>query len=665
MICSGLRRGGATVVASIVLVLASSAGVAFRNTSATAAAGTIRLVRAPQTVAPGGRINLELSLPDGTPAPTEVEVSVRPVSDTAEDLAAEVGDGAFAPTDTVMLTGTSITVTDRTVSVSIPTEKTNTQSNLLALTTRGTYAVRVTVPTVGSLTVPIIRRGNETSEPVPVAIVLGLDAPLSIQPDGSSSISDATRASMRALAAFLGTATVPVAVSVRPEVVDSLLKSELASDRELVAALAEAFGRQRLLSSPYLHVDPSAAANADAAADFTAQLRLGEDTLSNALRRLPDRRIWVATEPLSPAGAQLVRNLGAAVIVQAAGVASDRPAVAVSDGGNQAVLVPSDINVALAKASDDPVRAAQTIAVGLLRAKQGESRPAIVIMPDLVRANPALLAALAALLSDSEDLQAADIEQVGTGTVLQPDAKAPLVADFSAAHTRRAKLIKLVTATAAVLPTSDARRIDWGIRADVLLDTRLPDDDRAAYETQLRADVLDVQSRVIIQAPKAVNLSDRNANIPLTIENTNDVPVTVTVRLVSGKLRVPAENEEITIEPGATEFVRIQVRALSSGRFPVTAQMLAPGTKTVVGKSAVVNVRVGRLTGLGIVVTFAAGLVLLSWWVQHFRRRLRKEETAELERRKLAGLPIDEVDDVLVDSSSQTERTVRRRRPQS
>jgi hypothetical protein len=162
-----------------------------------------------------------------------------------------------------------------------------------------------------------------------------------------------------------------------------------------------------------------------------------------------------------------------------------------------------------------------------------------------------------------------------------------------------------------------------------------------------------------------VNLGDRNASIPLTIQNTNDVPVTVTVRLVSGKLRVPATNEEVTIEPGATEFIRIEVRALSSGRFPVTAQLLAPGTKTVVSKSSVLNVRVGRLTGLGIVVTFAAGLVLLSWWVQHFRRRLRKEETAELERRKLAGLPIDEVDDILVDTSSQTERSTRRRRPKS
>ena len=69
----------------------------------------------------------------------------------------------------------------------------------------------------------------------------------------------------------------------------------------------------------------------------------------------------------------------------------------------------------------------------------------------------------------------------------------------------------------------------------------------------------------------------------------------------------------------------------------------------MIGKKAVINVRVGRLTGLGIVFTFAAGLVLLSWWVQHFRRRVRRDETAEFERRKLAGLPIDDFDELFDD----------------
>ena len=648
------RPRGRTARLLATLGLLAAVGLAGLGNDGEALAVTspVFLIAAPLSIAPAGTITVDLRLPDGASAPTEVKVSGRRISDTGGNLGGLLAAVGTAE-DTVLLAGPAVTTTDGTVRLSIPTETATNLAGSLSLVKSGTYALEVRIPGAAALTIPMVRRADSTPfSPVPVTFVLDLDAPLSLQPDGSTSISDATRDAVIRLTKFLAASTVPVAVSVRPELVDSLMRSDQQTDRDLVNSLAESFGRQRLLSSPYLHIDPSVAANANASADFTNQLRFGEDTLSNALRRLPDRRIWVANEALSPAGSLLVRNLGAAVVVQAAGIATDRaaPGTARPDGGVvQPVLVPSDIHEELAAAAEDPVLAAHIIAVGLLRSKQVESRPAVVIMPDLGTANAEVLAALTSLLSLSDVLRAVDIEQVGVGTSTPAGSGATAVGDFSAAHARRAKLLKLVAGTAAIIPSSDRRRIDWSIRADVLLDTRLADDDRAAYETQLRADLLDVQNNVVLQAPKAVNLGDRTASIPVTIQNNNDVPITVTVRLVSGKLTSPPTSEELTVEPGATEFVRIPVRARSSGRFPVTAQLLAPGTKTVIGKKAVINVRVGRLTGLGIVFTFAAGLVLLSWWGQHFRRRVRRDETAEFERRKLAGLPIDDFDELFDD----------------
>lgn len=664
-----LRSRGRTARLLTAVGLFAAAGLVGlgNNGGALAATSPVLLVAAPLSIVPAGTITLDLRLPGGVSAPTEVEVSARRLPDTGGTLGRLLAAAGSAE-DTVLLTGSAVTTTDGTVRLSIPTETATNLAGSLSLVKSGTYALQVRIPGANALTIPVVRRSDSTPvNPVPVTFVLDLDAPLSLQPDGSTSISDATRAAVIRLTEFLAASTVPVAVSVRPELVDSLMRSDQQSDRNLVNSLAEAFGRQRLLSSPYLHIDPSVAANANASADFTNQLRLGEDTLSNALRRLPDRRIWVANEAFSPAGSQLVRNLGAAVVVQAAGIATDRAAAGIArpDGGVALpVLVPSDIHEELAAAAEDPVFAAHVIAVGLLRSKQAESRPAVVIMPDLGTANAAVLTALTSLLSISDVLRAVDIEQAGVGTSTPAGSDAVAVGDFSAAHARRAKLLKLVAGTTAIIPSSDRRRIDWSIRADVLLDTRLADDDRAAYETQLRADLLDVQNKVVLQAPKAVNLGDRNASIPVTIQNNNDVPITVTVRLVSGKLTSPPTSEELTVEPGATEFVRIPVNARSSGRFPVTAQLLAPGTKTVIGKKAVINVRVGRLTGLGIVFTFAAGLVLLSWWVQHLRRRVRRDETAEFERRKLAGLPIDDFDELFDDRGvSEPEHTRRQDDP--
>jgi hypothetical protein len=360
-----------------------------------------------------------------------------------------------------------------------------------------------------------------------------------------------------------------------------------------------------------------------------------------------------------------VRDLGASLVVQAAGTAEDlgvTGAPTTTDSSAGPILIPADVNAALALPSDDPVRSAQRIAVGLLRFARAHSTSDLVLMPDPATANPRVLRALTDLLGSSDSLQAVDIEQLGPGAAPSTGGTAPRVADFNAARSRRTKLQKLVDATSGILPADDPRRTSWPIRADVLLDTRLADDERAAYETQLRADLLAVQDSVLVETPPGVNLGDRNTGIPITIENTGTVSVSVVVRLVSAKLRHAAVSEVLSVEPGETRSIRVPVSTRSNGRFPVTAELLAPGTDLVVGKPVVVNVRVGQLAGLGIFLTFGFVLALLSWWTQHLRRRWRKEATQEIERRRLAGLPIDDLDDFAVLDPAASEPTQEQQR---
>jgi len=667
---AGLRR--LVAFGAVVAAVAAPLSTTLRVPGVVAAEGALLLVDAPLTIAPDGRLVLDVRAASGATLPTAMEVSVRAIDAVPGTLAAVLDDTTTPSTDTVQVSGSALG-TERSsgsvgaqdvpvvqglegvVRLEVPTETIETAVERLSMPEPGTYAVTVRAGALGSLTVPVIRRSVGVPAPeVPLGVVVDVDAPLSLQPDGSTSIVTSGRATMNRLVAFLEASTTPVSVSVRPELLDSLERSSKLSDRDLVKRLAAAVGPHRLLSVPYLHIDPSIAANAGASADFTAQLRLGEDALNRLLGRLPDRRVWLAAEALSPAGAELVRNLGAQVIVEAGGAARDLAAAAPAAGNTLSpVLVPVEVDDELALGSNDPVRAAHRIALELLLAETGRTglsntSSSVVLQPDLSTANPDVLDALMAIVADDDSLRGVDMVRAGSGVVQTVAESAPLVADFSAARTRRAKLNTLVIATSAIVPTSDPRRTEWAIRADVLLDTRLADDERAAYETQLRADLLAVQNNVVLLMAKTINLSDRDANIPVTLENRNDVAVSVRVRLVSSKLRVPPTSEVVTLEPGATATLRLSVTARSNGRFPVRAQMLAPGTTTVVGKTAVINVRVGRLTGLGIVFTFAAALALLSWWVQHLRRRLRREETKELQRRQLAGLPVDDFDDVIV-----------------
>ena len=217
--------------------------------------------------------------------------------------------------------------------------------------------------------VPVLRSDSDTPPVVPITFVLSVDAPPSVQPTGKSAVTPDARRATEQLAGILSTSTAPVSVTIRPELLDSLSTSDQAGDQALLQDLVAAFGRQRLLSAPYVHMDPSVAANAAATKEFTAQMRRGEDTLSRVLRRLPDRRIWFATDPLSPKGAALMRDLGAVVLVQTAGAASAR---AVSGGDTSApdppsVLVPTNLDEALTKSSEAPVRAAHRLALDLYR----------------------------------------------------------------------------------------------------------------------------------------------------------------------------------------------------------------------------------------------------------------------------------------------------------
>ncbi|MEY4371303.1 MAG: hypothetical protein RL219_72 [Actinomycetota bacterium] len=630
-----------------IAVLSATLLPAAASLAQTDASPTTRpqLVSAPLAI--DAEADLVVALGGFEVSPAAVSVSAHLLDNNVVDLDTALTQPLGAPLDSVTVADDRLVVDDGVLTITIPTESVTDLPSRLRLEKSGLYVIAVRVNAGAALPIPVVRRARgDGAPPIPVTVVLSVDTPISLQPDGTTTIAASTRKRIERLSAFLGDSQVPVSVAVRPELLESLSKAD-ESGRQLVAELADDFGRQRLLSTPYLHIDPSVAANAGLTNEFTTQLRYGEDVLSNTLQRLPDRRVWVATDPLSPAGASLVRNLGAVVVLQTAGAAKDLSGTPATSSLSQPVLVPADIAEALAAETDDPMVAARNIALELARAEQDDARPAIVLAPDLDTARPDTLRALMSVLAAGVLVQGVDVEQVGIGTTATPTPTDSEVVDASGIRQQRQRLTRTIEATSAILPIDDARRATWPIRADVLLDTRLTTEERAAYVEGVRNEMLAVQNNVILQVPKAVNLGDRKTNIPITIQNDNDVPVSVAVRLVSAKLRFPPVSDVVVVEPGATVFLDIPVSARSNGRFPVTAQLLAPGTTLTVGRSAVMNVRVGRLTGLGIVVTFAAGLALLSWWAQHLRRRWRRAETAEIERRHRAGLPTDDLDDVV------------------
>jgi hypothetical protein len=111
----------------------------------------------------------------------------------------------------------------------------------------------------------------------------------------------------------------------------------------------------------------------------------------------------------------------------------------------------------------------------------------------------------------------------------------------------------------------------------------------------------------------------------------------VRVRLASPKLTFPAGDQVVTVT--GTQQIRIPVEARANGTFPLTVEVLTPRGDQSVAPSTQLTVQVTRLTGLGVLVTGGAVLVLGSWWLHHLRQTRRQRRAAASAQRHPSGSP--------------------------
>ena len=101
-------------------------------------------------------------------------------------------------------------------------------------------------------------------------------------------------------------------------------------------------------------------------------------------------------------------------------------------------------------------------------------------------------------------------------------------------------------------------------------------------------------------------ITSRSTTIPITIRTTWPEPLRVKVRLTSPKLNFPDGDQIVTVTDASPPF-RVPVEAKSNGTFQVTATLLTPDGDAPLGPPMAITVRSTALSGLGILVTTAAG----------------------------------------------------------
>ena len=115
-----------------------------------------------------------------------------------------------------------------------------------------------------------------------------------------------------------------------------------------------------------------------------------------------------------------------------------------------------------------------------------------------------------------------------------------------------------------------------------------------------------------------VTIPSLRGTVVFTVKNGTRYQTKIVVKLVPhGQLTLP-EGDQITevLQPGESRLVQMAVQAQTTGRFPITVQILAPEGGLIAQSQLIV--RSTAYNRLALFVTAGAVLFLLLWWGRRF-----------------------------------------------
>jgi hypothetical protein len=138
-------------------------------------------------------------------------------------------------------------------------------------------------------------------------------------------------------------------------------------------------------------------------------------------------------------------------------------------------------------------------------------------------------------------------------------------------------------------------------------------------------------SRIQAPAGGSIRLTARGGQIPVTFRNDTGYPVHVVVTMRSDKLEFPGAADPGADSDGSrppnevtrkldlvrrNETARFSVNTRASGAFPLLVTLESPDGNLIVDRSTL-TVRSTAASGVGLLLSAAAGLFLLAWWGRH------------------------------------------------
>ena len=515
----------------------------------------------------------------------------------------------------------------------------------------GIYPVRVEVlidDVSRAALLTFVNRYDPSREviPMPINVVVALDSPITLQPDGSRLIDQPTRTKIEKLIKLLTLDSSRMTVQISPELIDGLSRSSNPDDQSLLVQLVAALGSAPIVPGPYVQFDPSAASANKQADQFNAVI---EKSITTWQQVLPSTRtissIWFARKPLDENGLDLLVKAGVRSVVM---LPTSSAALGEFDNAARPYRLESndfDISLHLVDKNyvdqlSTPTKnafssatylAAQILAqrrqieaeggTPALRRVVLASRDGSVINEDLIHETMLILSRVPqqVALRTMTNLPAPRLD------AYKPALSKVNIASFVERATKIADLRKDTEKLRSTISPEATIWQDWNERLLVMSSDSMTDTKRDEFISATRDQLKKIRQSVTLQEGTTFTLGSRESTLRLDLQNSSDFAMTVQVQVISSKLRFKNEIATIQIPANGSNELVVDVVALSNGLFPVEVKIFTADGLSQLGKKIEVSARVNALAGLGQVVTGVGLLLLATWWVAHIRRKYRKK----------------------------------------
>lgn len=151
---------------------------------------------------------------------------------------------------------------------------------------------------------------------------------------------------------------------------------------------------------------------------------------------------------------------------------------------------------------------------------------------------------------------------------------------------------------------------------------------RAGMLRELSSEVGRQLSLISVQPGSNFTLTSKKSDIPLTITSHATYPLSVVVSVNSDKLTFPQGRTRKVLLSKETSTISFPVAVKSPGSFPLDISVSAPDGSPLT--KAVLGVRSATFSLAGLILTFGALAVFLTWWGRSIlRARASRSETEE------------------------------------